>query len=928
MGGPAQHHLALAVPLTADDAARTVSRKSALAGRADEERAISAIVQAATRGCGGVALVRGQPGVGKSALLRAVSLPDRVVGVRLDCRPGGVGESLLTATRAMRGGADLADWLPTAGPIVLIIDDLHWADLDSVRVLAGLAPRVRDLSIAIVASVRGHDVSDSIADVIGRLEVAGALTEVAVGPLTPSAALDLARRVGGPGSVLPSEVVGDVEVTAGNPLHLIDIWRARAADTRDDPTPAASAPAAAEARPLPAADDRTPRVVDLSPEVRRMLEIAALLGEAFSLRELCATLGQSITELLPAVHEALDKDVVRHADGSRLQFRTAGLRTRLLAGLPAAVRAELHREIGNALVRTSAPAAAIARHLCRASLHPADVEWVTSVADETAATDADLAVAVWVRLREAVADASDRTAAVDAGLAAALLASGQPRRAESVSRDALAARALPGAAASLRGTLATTLMRQARWPAVHALAETGAADASLTAAERAEHLAVAAVAAIAMGDAERAVEAVDRADRSTSIGSSTVRGRMLAVRGHLAHRAGRLREAESLLRGAVSALASHGPVSDPMAWVWLASALADLDRLDAADRVLDEAAAGCPGGPAAQVEILRARAGLRLDAGLIGAAVEILDSLSLGEAPLSDPEAVVVARRSLAALYQGGRGGTDRWVRRLEGDDPAARGCYGSSWIARAIAARRAIDADAAAERDALVAGWAGCRDRGLTIDLVVLGPHLAAAATTAGLTEQATDVAAAVADVAARNPHVVTIQAAASAASALAARDSEALVEAARMWRDSPRRLEAVQVAKRVAEELTRLGRPELAETVSAEATRAYMTRGVRLNAVRPDASPVEPIGPPRRRRARPASPGRESLTRTEQIVAEHVELGESNAEIAARLVLSRRTVETHVSNILAKLGMRSRSDLIIAAAGRGARSRDDYPR
>jgi DNA-binding NarL/FixJ family response regulator len=60
--------------------------------------------------------------------------------------------------------------------------------------------------------------------------------------------------------------------------------------------------------------------------------------------------------------------------------------------------------------------------------------------------------------------------------------------------------------------------------------------------------------------------------------------------------------------------------------------------------------------------------------------------------------------------------------------------------------------------------------------------------------------------------------------------------------------------------------------------------------------------------------------LTRAERVVATFVERGESNAEIAARLVLSRRTVESHVSNILAKLGMRSRSDLILAAASRTA--------
>jgi DNA-binding NarL/FixJ family response regulator len=53
---------------------------------------------------------------------------------------------------------------------------------------------------------------------------------------------------------------------------------------------------------------------------------------------------------------------------------------------------------------------------------------------------------------------------------------------------------------------------------------------------------------------------------------------------------------------------------------------------------------------------------------------------------------------------------------------------------------------------------------------------------------------------------------------------------------------------------------------------------------------------------------------------VAEHLQRGESNSEIARQLVLSRRTVESHVSHILSKLGVRSRAELIVVAA-RGTR-------
>ena len=65
------------------------------------------------------------------------------------------------------------------------------------------------------------------------------------------------------------------------------------------------------------------------------------------------------------------------------------------------------------------------------------------------------------------------------------------------------------------------------------------------------------------------------------------------------------------------------------------------------------------------------------------------------------------------------------------------------------------------------------------------------------------------------------------------------------------------------------------------------------------------------RRRGTRRPSTGWDALTPTELTVAGLVAEGHSNPDIAGRLVLSRRTVDVHVSHILAKLGVRSRVDI-----------------
>ena len=71
-------------------------------------------------------------------------------------------------------------------------------------------------------------------------------------------------------------------------------------------------------------------------------------------------------------------------------------------------------------------------------------------------------------------------------------------------------------------------------------------------------------------------------------------------------------------------------------------------------------------------------------------------------------------------------------------------------------------------------------------------------------------------------------------------------------------------------------------------------------------------------RRNHKRASHGWESLTATELKVAFLVAEGLSNPDIAAKLYLSRRTVQTHVSHILGKLGLRSRVELAVSASRR----------
>jgi DNA-binding NarL/FixJ family response regulator len=115
--------------------------------------------------------------------------------------------------------------------------------------------------------------------------------------------------------------------------------------------------------------------------------------------------------------------------------------------------------------------------------------------------------------------------------------------------------------------------------------------------------------------------------------------------------------------------------------------------------------------------------------------------------------------------------------------------------------------------------------------------------------------------------------------------------------------------------------GREDLrrARAAHAEAVEIYTGLGADWDLLRL-ATRLRPYGLRRPGSRRRPATGWDALTATEQKVARLVAAGSSNPDIASDLFLSRRTVEVHVSHILAKLGARSRIEL--ALAGRPANS------
>jgi DNA-binding NarL/FixJ family response regulator len=282
--------------------------------------------------------------------------------------------------RAMRG---LLEQLAATTPLVLVLDDLHWADQSSIDLLVALLHRPPDAGVLLVAGARPRQLAPRLATALDRAQRTGTLTRVELEPLTREEAREL---VGDGADALYEE-------SGGNPFFLEQLART---------TVVAAVPGdglrigGADVPPM-VASALAEELSLLSESARRVLDGAAVAGDPFDVDLAGAAAAMDGGEVLAGLDELTGLDLVRPGETPRhFRFRHPILRRAVYEAMPGGRRIAAHERAASALAALGAPATARAHHVERAA-RQGDLEAVAVLreAAESSASRAPATSARW-----------------------------------------------------------------------------------------------------------------------------------------------------------------------------------------------------------------------------------------------------------------------------------------------------------------------------------------------------------------------------------------------------------------------------------------------------------------------------------------------------------------------------------------------------
>jgi DNA-binding CsgD family transcriptional regulator len=334
-----------------------------IVGRRRELEWLRAWLDAARHGTGRLVLCVGEPGIGKTRLaqeLAGIALAGgtavawgrcgeaegapafwpwrqvlRSLGVEPDIVFGGDIESpedrfrvFDDVTEAVRGAA-------TKSGLVVILDDVHWGDEPSLLVLRHLAEQILNARLLVFAAFRDAEPASVLPRVLPDLLRSPSVERL---DLRGFGLAEVREQLATTATESEADADAVLDVTGGNPLFVREVARAIADGTWRPDRP-----------PRTVLDIVSGRLDRVSPDCRRFVQAAAIVGRDFPLSLVAATLDEPVAEGLPLIDEAIAFGLLDQVgDVGNYRFVHALIRDAVESSLATADRAALHRAVAEA----------------------------------------------------------------------------------------------------------------------------------------------------------------------------------------------------------------------------------------------------------------------------------------------------------------------------------------------------------------------------------------------------------------------------------------------------------------------------------------------------------------------------------------------------------------------------------------------------
>ncbi len=942
------------------------SGRDFFAGRDDELAVLRNLLTQLTAGIGGVLLVEGEQGIGKTALLRQVLNPPGRTAFRLawaasdeleqriplmlirDCLSGpglvplvavipargpsagdeerSLAGSVLTGGPVPSGDPVLAETerllaqverLCAGSPLVLVAEDLQWADEASLLVWQRLARAAGQLPLLLAGTYRPEPPREQVSALRAEVVARGG-TVLSLGPLPPGHLEGLVEQMIGarPGRRLTEEV----RAASGNPLYVRELVDALVRDGKLA-VDAGVAELVAQAPRVPALLRVmiAERLSSLPEETVTVLRWAVVLGPEFRLTDLEMVTGRSAAGLAGALDVAVSGGVITET-GGKLAFRNGMIRRQLYEGVPSARL--LHSPAARALAAAGAPKEQVAAQLALAPEPPAEWarEWLIGALPVLAYRMPQVTGQL---LRDVIAvtpDSAPRWEPLQAGLATVAFLLGRYDEVQQAGGRLLAGTGDPDRAAEVSWLMAYSLLRAGRPQEAVDLLKSAVTRPGVSETWSGR---LRALQALMLAMTRRLDEAAEAADRALADGERTAdpvaTGYALHVLSQLSFIGRDLAAALNRIDRALDVIGNSDQTTD-LRLMLLANrvgALGLLDRHDEATSAAGQALVIAERAGTSRLAVLRYTLAVQhFEAGRWDDALAELEP-----AAGADLAAGSSLAHGLAALVAGYRDDGD-----MAGEHLAAVSEQGSRAAAAAANSHYLLLARAVAEERAGLPGaavtvLAACLAPGAARSMParhLLLPALVRLALAVGDTDTAAAAARTAADEAEREPLPVK-GAVADHCRGLIAGDLAPVLAAAAYHGSAGRPLRRAEALTDAAVLLAGRGGTGPAREWFDEAVGLYQGMEARW-AIRGASARLSGYGI-RPRHGYPARPadGWESLTPTEAKIARLIAGGRSNPEIADELSMSRTTVQAHVSHIQAKSGARSRLEIATVGDGLG---------